>query len=108
MKKLVFMGHGFSEEGIETEETKIQVVVDAKRAESASEVRSFLGLVNFCGRFIPNLAAISEPLRKLTRKSNQWTWGKDQENSSVRLKSEPASAHVIWHISVHPPRLGLL
>ena len=32
-----------------------------------SETQSFLGLVNYCGRFIPDLATISEPLRCLTK-----------------------------------------
>ena len=32
------------------------------------EVQSFLGLVIFSARFIPNLASINESLRELTRK----------------------------------------
>lgn len=32
-------------------------------------MRSFLGLVNFCARLIPDLAILSEPLRMLTRQN---------------------------------------
>lgn len=47
--------------------TKVDAIVNARRPETVSEVRSFFGLVNFSGRFIPNLATTAEQLRKLTR-----------------------------------------
>ena len=42
---------------------------DAKRPENVSEVHSFLGLVNYCGRYIRNMSSIEEPLRKLTHRN---------------------------------------
>ena len=47
---------------------KVKAVVEAREPESVSEVRSFLGLLNYSGRFIPDLATLSEPLRRLTKK----------------------------------------
>ena len=67
--KLKFMSHVLSQDGVAPEESKIKAVASAKEPKNASEVRSFLGLVNYCGRFIPDLPTISEPLRKLTQKS---------------------------------------
>lgn len=52
------------------------------------EVRSFLGLVNFCASFIPNLATINEPLRKLTRKGIKFKWEKTQELSFKKVKEK--------------------
>ena len=75
MMKLEFMGHVLSKNGVAPEESKIKAVASAREPKNASEVRSFLGLVNYCGRFIPDLVTISEPLRKLTRKSTTFTWG---------------------------------
>ena len=45
---------------------KTEAVKTAERPTCASEVRSFLGLFNFNGRFITDLVTRSEPLRKLT------------------------------------------
>ena len=60
----------------------------AAKPKSTSEVRSFLGLVNFSGRFIQNLAVTDEPLRKLTRHGEHFKWGQAQDHAFEKLKSE--------------------
>ena len=47
---------------------KVKALVEAREQQSGSEVRSFLGLVNYSERFIFDLATLSEPLRGLTKK----------------------------------------
>ena len=49
-------------------ESKVEAVKSFRTPVTPEEVRSFLGLVNFCAAFITNLATISERLRQLTRK----------------------------------------
>ena len=63
MDRLVFMGNVLSRKGIAPEEVKVEAILHAKQLENVSEVRSFLGLVNFNARFIPDLATIAEPLQ---------------------------------------------
>ena len=58
MPKLEFLGHVLSERGIGPADVKVRAVVDAREPMNAAEVRSFLGLVNFTARFIPDLATI--------------------------------------------------
>src|SRR5271170_2332235 len=45
-----------------------------------TELRSFLGFVNFYRQFIPNLAEMTLPLTPLTGK-RPWSWDVDQENA---------------------------
>ena len=90
MSQLEFMGHVLSKNGIGAAQSKIEAVENTRRPTNAAEVRSFLGLVNYCGRFIPNLATTSEPLRRLTRQSCKWTWGSEQEMAFVELKEQLA------------------
>ena len=63
MMKVEFMGHVLYRDGVASEESKRKAVASAREPKNANEVRSFLGLVNYCGRFIPDLATISEPLQ---------------------------------------------
>ena len=95
MIKLEFMGHVLSKDGVAPEESKIKLVASAREPKNASEVRSFLRLVNYCGRFIPDLATISEPLRKLTRKSTMFTRGESEEESFQTLKQKLCDAPVL-------------
>lgn len=37
-----------------------------------------MGMINHLGKFIPNLADLSEPLRQLLCKDSVWVWGESQ------------------------------
>ena len=57
------MGLLLSKHGIGSTEEKVRAVVEASQPETPSEVRSFLGLVGFSVRFIPDFATTADPLR---------------------------------------------
>ena len=76
---------------------KVRAVVEAREPESASEVRSFFGLVNYSGRFIPNLATLSEPLRRLTKKDVKFQWGPEPAAAFQKLKNELARAEILGY-----------
>ena len=76
--------------------------------KNASEVKSFLGLVNFSARYIPNLATISEPLRKLTRKNEQFCWGKEQQNSFQKLKQSLSEKDIQGYFSFNAEKTQLI
>lgn len=63
---------------------------DEAEPESASEVRSFLGLVNYSGRFVPDLATLLEPLRRLKKKGVEFQWGPEQAAAFQELRNELA------------------
>ncbi len=44
-------------------------------------------MINFYHNLLPNLATISEPLRKLTRKDEKFSWTENCDNSFKKLKS---------------------
>ena len=87
MSQLTFMGYLLSSKGIGPTESRVEAVVRPKEPTNAVEVRSFLGLVNFSARFIPNLASITKPLRELTRKDVPFLWGTEQQTAFETLKS---------------------
>ena len=71
MPKIEFMGHVLSSRGVGPADVKVKAVVEAREPQTATEVRSFLGLVNYSARYIPDLATISAPLRELTKKKTE-------------------------------------
>lgn len=56
--EIVFLGHVFSKHGIKPTEEKIEAILKCRSPQTAEEVRSFLGLVNYVGRFIKDLGKI--------------------------------------------------
>ena len=67
MNEIEFMGHLLSES-----ESRVKALRGAREPTDSSEVRSFLGSVNFSARFISGLATKAEPLRRLTQKNTPW------------------------------------
>ena len=82
-----FMGHLLSERGIGLTESRVKALQEARAPNDSAEVRSFLGLVNFSGRFISDLATKAEPLRRLTQKNVPFKWEKDQGKTFQELKN---------------------
>ena len=85
--KLEFYGYVFSGDGIAPDPKKIDDIVNLQTPTSASEVRSLLGMTNYCSRFIPDYATKTEPLRKLTHKDQPWEWT-SQHDSAVDQRKE--------------------
>ena len=84
--ELEFFGYIFSDRGISPSPVKVQAVKACAVPTNASEVRSFLGMIQYCSRFIPNLATISAPLRLLTRKDVPWEWTDKEQAAFDELK----------------------
>ena len=95
MSKVVFMGIILSQHGIGPTEEKVRAVVQASRPTSPLEVSSFLGLVGFSARFIPDFATVAEPLRALTRKGEKFEWNEEEEQAFQILKQKFARASML-------------
>ena len=62
------------------------------RPRSKTEVRRLLGTINYLGKNLSQLSNVSEPLRNLAKKQNQFIWSKvhqDAFNKLTQLISEP-------------------
>ena len=59
--------------------------MNATEPQLAAEIRSFLGLVNFSARYLPNLAIVAESLRKLTRTNVSFKWTEVQRRAFQEL-----------------------
>ena len=63
---LSHLGFQYSSEGVIPTADKTHSILNWPTPKSAKELRSFLGLVNFYCRFIPQFADIAAPLTSLT------------------------------------------
>ena len=62
-----------------------------------SSLKSFLGSVQFYGKFIPNLASMAEPLYRLTKKATPWKWEDEEQAAFEQLKNVLSSDQVLVH-----------
>ena len=92
------MGILLSQNGVGPMEEKVRATKEASRPTTPSEVRSFLGLVGFCSRFIPDFATIAEPLRALTRNGVEFEWTNVQEKAFQTLKEQLAEVSILAYL----------
>ena len=82
---------------------KVEGILKLKKPSDVKGVRSFLGLMEYCRRFIPEYAHRSLPFTILKRKNTRWQWNEEQENAFKELKSALSKAPVL-----RPPQCGKL
>ncbi|UYV67682.1 K02A2.6-like [Cordylochernes scorpioides] len=86
VKEIKFLGHLITERGVLPDPNKVQAIREFPSPSSISEVRRFLGMVNFTGKFIPDLSTILYPLNQLLVKRNDWRWDSAQEEAFEKVK----------------------
>ncbi|CAB3990513.1 Transposon Tf2-9 poly [Paramuricea clavata] len=85
-----------SKNGIRPDQEKVVAIKNTPAPNNVKELRSFLGLVNYCSKFIPNFSTVTAPLRKLDRKKVPWKWdASHQEIKSVAVDASPVDLGAI-------------
>ena len=85
--ELEFYGHTFSKHGVAPSPEKIKMIKELESPKDASQVRSLLGMLNYCGqRFIAGYATLTHDLRELTKKDVKWKWTKKHEDSMTAIR----------------------
>ena len=81
------MGDVLTSNGLMVSEDKIESITKAPRPTNKFELRSFLGLAQFCAKFVKNYSAtVTSPLWELTRKETKWKWTAVEEKSFEEVK----------------------
>ncbi len=62
-------------------------------------VKSYLGLISYYGKFLPNLSTTLYPLYKLLRKSALWKWGRAQQSAFEESKKLLIPLTSFWFIT---------
>ena len=60
-----YLGHIITSDGIKPVPSKVEAIVKVPKPVNVQELRSFLGLINYYGKFIPNLSTLLHPLNAL-------------------------------------------
>ena len=101
-----YLGNVIGADGLHAIDAKIEAIVNAPSPKNVTELRSYLGLLNYYGRFIPNLASLVHPLNKLLRHNMTWRWTKSCQDAFKSTKEKIVSPNVLVHYDmVRPLRL---
>ena len=100
--ELLYIGHHISAEGIKPDQAKVTAIHQMPSLRSVQDVR-FLGMCNYLSRFLPKLSQISEPLRRLLDKEEEFRWGEEEQHSFKMLKDLICREQLLTYYDVKKP-----
>lgn len=101
VESLEFLGHQLSTTGVRPTESRLAAIEKFREPRNVSELRSFLGLICYVGKFVPNLAAETEPLRHLLRSGIQFRWTPKEKSAFESIKAAISKIH---HLGFFNPK----
>ena len=95
MEEVENLGHIIDKNGIRVNPKKTDAISKISSPQNIKQLQSFIGAVNYYGKYIPDMAHICIPLYELLRKDKKWEWGKEQEEAFIMLKKELLNSQLL-------------
>lgn len=92
-----FLGRKVTAEGIMPVNSLTKAIREAPIPTNVSELRAFLGMLNYYGNVLPNLSTVLEPLHVLLRKGCTWKWNHEQNEAFSEAKMLLISSPLLVH-----------
>lgn len=96
-----YVGHIFSAEGVNPTDDKIKAILTIPAPENKKKLQRFMRMINYLGKFIPNLSARTQPPRQLLENEVAWHWGDVQDRSFNDLKRAITSNPTLKYFDVN-------
>ena len=104
-----YLGHRIDANGLHTTDRKVEAVKKAPLPKNVQELRSFLGLVHYYGKFMPNLTTLLHPLNVLLQAHSPWKWTQQCtvafEEAKKLLVSAPVLEQTLRQVSSMYPNV---
>jgi len=94
---VTYCGYEINGRGIKPVEAKVEAIQNAPVPENVTQLRAFLGMLNYYHRFLPDIATVLEPLHKLLRQGTKWCWKTEQQVAFDKSKKLLQSANLLVH-----------
>jgi hypothetical protein len=101
--EVVYLGHLISEKGIAPTPEKVKAIEDAPQPRNVQELRSFLGMLQYYGKFIPDLATLIHPLNELLRAHTPFKWTTECDDAFNAAKAHLLADTLLTHYDVNKP-----
>lgn len=94
-KEVAYLGHLINKDGVKPNPEKIRAVTDFPIPRCPKDIKSFLGLVSYYRRFIPDFSKTAKPLTALLKKDVSFHWKNEQQLAFEILKKSLVTAPIL-------------
>ena len=92
---LEYLGYVISGDGIRPSPKKVAAILEAPSPSSVGEVKSFLGMVTYYSRFVPNFSSVLSPLYDLLKKNAKFRWSDTEASAFNAVKAELSESNFL-------------
>ena len=100
-----YLGHVIDKDGLRPTGAKVRAIKEAPHPKNITQLRSFLGLINYYGKFLPNLSVKLKPLYSLLTKNHRWQWRDEHEEAFQAAKEALQADSLLTHYDTTKPLL---
>ncbi len=102
-RKIKFLGHVISSEGVFTDEEKITAVKTYPVPTNVKSLRSWMGLCTYYRKFVNNFSKIAAPLNALLKKDTPFVWSSECQKAFEELTQLLTTAPMLKYPDLNKP-----
>ena len=95
--EVTYCGYVINGSSIQPVAAEVEAIKNAPAPENVTQLRAFLGKLNYYHRFLPDVATVLEPLHKLLRQGTKWCWKTEQQRAFEKSQKFLQSADLLVH-----------
>lgn len=102
-EKIEYLGHIIDRNGLHKSKENVEAILKAPAPTNITEIKSFIGMVNFYSKFIPQFSTILSPIYDLLKKNAKFVWSKRCQVAFDMIKKCMVSDNVLVHFDPKKP-----
>ncbi|CAK1595080.1 unnamed protein product [Parnassius mnemosyne] len=102
-KEVAYLGHLINNDGVKPNPEKLKAISEFPVPKCAKDIKSFLGLVSYYRRFIPDFSKLAKPLTSLLKKDTPFCWKNEQQLAFEVLKKKLTTSPVLAYPDFSKP-----
>lgn len=97
VSQIKFLGHIVDKDGIRPDPSKALAISQMSPPKDVQQLRSYLGAINYYGRFVKQMKQLRAPLDNLLKKDAHWNWTSECQQSFDKFKVILCSNLLLTH-----------
>lgn len=102
-KEVRFFGHVLTNEGVKPDPEKISAVTNMPKPSNVKETQTFLGMITYLAKYLPNLSTVAAPLRDICKLDSTFEWNREHSDCFLKLKRLVVVAPVLRYFNCNQP-----
>ena len=98
-----YLGYIISKDGLRASDERVQAILQYATPTDLNQLESFVGKLNYYGKFLPAFASVCAPLNQLWCKDTPWKWSTECAVAFVQLKQMLADKTRLVHFDPEKP-----